>query len=101
MILDPNEVLIAYLGAGPAGGYQPLGSPDERLRAAYPSSFDDARAIARKYIDGAPDHPPEDWAGITLADETKTYEQKLAKQYPELEPRALSALACRWAFDWQ
>ena len=99
MSFDPSEVLVAYLGAGETGGYQPIGR-DERLRAAYPRDFQAALAAIEKYLN-FPDYPPPEWSSNDLAREQRIYEKRLADAFPELSARAVNALACRSSYGWR
>lgn len=96
---DPSEVLALYLGAGPAGGYQPAGGED-RLRAAFPRDFRSVRSSLDKYLE-LPDYPPHEWTSNDLAKEQTIYEQRLAHKFPELDARAINALACCWSYGWR
>lgn len=99
MAHDPSEILAIYLGADEAGGYLPMGQ-EERLSAAFPGDAKSALALIERYLD-FPDYPPTEWTSNDLATEARIYEQKLARAFPELNARAINALACRWSYDWR
>src|SRR5262245_30710715 len=99
MAFDPNELLATYLGAGSAGGYQPIGC-DDRLKAAHPRDFEAALASITKYLDGC-EYPPTEWTSNDLAKEQAIYAAKVSRAFPELKPRSTNALACRWAYGWR
>jgi hypothetical protein len=99
MAHDPNEVLVVYLGAGESGGYLPMGQ-EERLRAAYPRDARSVREAIERYLQ-FPDYPPIEWTSNDLAAEQCIYEQRLARAFPELNARAINALACRWSYSWR
>jgi hypothetical protein len=99
MTHDPNEVLITYLGAGPSGGCSPV-AQEERLNAAYPHDARAVRAAIEKYL-RFPDYPPDEWSTGDLAEAQRIYEQRLSAAFPELNARAINALACRWSYGWR
>lgn len=100
MEIDLSDALCIYLGAGPQGGYRPIGSGEERLRVAYPSHFAEARAAIAKYLVEL-DYPVKNWTSDNLAAEQRVYEESLRVAYPELSARAINALACRWSYSWR
>jgi hypothetical protein len=99
MAHGPNEILAVYLGASESGGYLPTGQ-DERLRAAFSSGATAARESIERYLQ-FPDYPPTEWTSTDLAAEQRIYEQRLARAFPELNGRAINALACRWSYSWR
>ncbi len=99
MAHDPSEILVVYLGAAESGGYLPIGE-EERLQAAFPIDTKAARDAIAKYLN-FPDYPSTEWTSSDLATEQRIYEQKLARAFPELSPRAVNALACRWSYNWR
>lgn len=95
---DINQLLKIYLGANDEGGYQPIGC-DERLRAAFPKDYDRMVNIMSPYL--SEDHPPENWAARTLAEEADHFAGKLRAKFPELDARSIKALANRWSYAWR
>lgn len=95
MIPDVNAILKIYLGAGPDGGYQPIGAK-ERFQHAFPHDHAEKLAQIQKYLEQ--DHQP-DWSRRTLAEETSAFAASLTAKFPELDSVAAYALACRWSYD--
>lgn len=99
MAHDPSEVLAVYLGAGESGGYMPMGQ-EERLRVAFPRDARSVRELIEKYLQ-FPDYPPTEWTSNDLSEAQRVYEQRLTQAFPELNARAIYALACRWSYSWR
>jgi hypothetical protein len=99
MAHDPSEALAIYLGAAESGGYTPMGQ-EERLRAAFPHDAAAVRAEIEGYLQ-FPDYPPTEWTSNDLAEAQRVYEQRLTQAFPELNARAVNALACRWSYSWR
>lgn len=92
---DVNAILKIYLGAGPNGGYQPIGIK-ERFERAFPQDHTQMLALVRKYLEL--DHQP-DWSRHTLGEEQTAFAARLAEQFPELDSVTAHALACRWSYN--
>jgi hypothetical protein len=100
MEADPNDVICTYLGAGPSGGYDPIGSGETRLIATYGPRGEALAATIAKYL-STPGHPPAGRASNDLAAEQARYQERLRARFPELSVRAANALACYWSFSWR
>ena len=99
MVPNPNHVLAVFLGADANGGYTPTGG-QERLTQAFPRDSGGVCELIEKYLE-FPDYPPEEWASNDLAAAAAVYEQRLARAFPELDARCVSALANRWSYSWR
>jgi hypothetical protein len=88
-----STALRVYLGAGESGGYLPYGAAD-RMTSAFADNADDWLLRLEKYL--ALEHSPSDWSQPELAQEQLTFESKAARLFPELDPAAVHALACKW-----
>ena len=95
---EASAVIKIYLGAGPTGGYQPIGQQD-RMKQAFPQDHEHKLARIKKYLDE--DHPPAAWSSNDLVQEQKAFEAMLAKKFPELDSVAINALACCWSYQWR
>jgi hypothetical protein len=92
---DVNAILKIYLGAGPNGGYQPIGR-EERFRQAFPHDHAEKLAQIANYLQQ--DHQPNG-SERTLAEEQVAFAAILENRFPELDSAAANALACRWSYD--
>ncbi|MBB6092355.1 hypothetical protein HNQ60_001201 [Povalibacter uvarum] len=95
---EASAAIRVYLGAGPTGGYQPIGQMD-RMKQAFPHDHEQKLTRIKKYLEE--DHPPAEWSSRELAKEQKVFEAMLAKKFPELDSVAINALACCWSYQWR
>jgi hypothetical protein len=100
LALNVNRALQVYLGCDAAGGYDPIGDHEKRLRRAYPFRHRSARSAVDGYLREASDFDyPIDAPSLSAA--ADMFAEAMRHRFPELDAVTVRCLASRFAYNWK